>query len=104
MKRITITQDEVKTQRDEILLHLKLYGSITSWTAIQDYGATRLSAIIYDFRNQGYQIDSIEIPWKTRLGKTTKITEYTYIEPRRKMTPKQSAIWNSTFSHSKNLS
>ena len=99
MKKITITQSEIKTQKDEILYHLKIYGSITSWTAIQDYGATRLSAIIYDFRNQGYQIDSIEIPWTTRLGRNTTITEYKYYEPaKKKWDDNAPAIWNATFS------
>ena len=34
-----------------ILKHLEENGSITSWEAIKEYGATRLSAIIYNLRN-----------------------------------------------------
>ena len=31
-----------------VMLHLQEKGSITSWEAIKEYGATRLSAIIYN--------------------------------------------------------
>lgn len=45
-------------QQDMILSHLQDYGKITSWTAFQDYGITRLSAVIYDLRKNGYNITS----------------------------------------------
>ena len=35
-----------------IQLHLIEKGNITSWEAIKEYGATRLSAIIYNLRNK----------------------------------------------------
>lgn len=38
--------------------HLKKHGSITSWEAIQNYKATRLSAIIFNLRKK-YDIDTI---------------------------------------------
>ena len=38
--------------------HLRKYGSITSWEAIQNYKATRLSAIIFNLRKR-YDIDTI---------------------------------------------
>ena len=37
-----------------IQLHLIEKGTITSWEAIKEYGATRLSAIIYNLRNKYY--------------------------------------------------
>lgn len=40
------------TQKSMILKHLKDVGNITSWEAIKEYGATRLSAIIYDFKKR----------------------------------------------------
>jgi len=40
-----------------VLEHLKEYGNITSWEAIQKYKATRLSAIIYNLKNNyGFKI------------------------------------------------
>ena len=42
------------TQKEQILTHLKKYGSITSWDAIMEYGVTRLSHHIYCLRNEGF--------------------------------------------------
>ena len=50
MKKINITKEQVKTQRDAIMWHLKTYGNITSWEAIKEYGATRLSDIILQIK------------------------------------------------------
>jgi len=81
MKRITIKTEEVKSQADAILWHLKKYGSITSYEAIKEYGATRLSAIIFNHRKEGYDIDSIPLTKKTRFGRNTIIAKYTYVDP-----------------------
>ena len=34
-----------------VMLHLQEHGKINSWEAIKEYGATRLSAIIYNLRH-----------------------------------------------------
>ena len=81
MKRITIKTEEVKSQSDAILWHLKKYGSITSYEAIREYGATRLSAIIFNHRKEGYDIDSVPLTKKTRFGRNTTIAKYTYVDP-----------------------
>tara|TARA_R110001599_G_scaffold32089_1_gene106030 strand:- start:107 stop:325 length:219 start_codon:yes stop_codon:yes gene_type:complete len=65
------------TQKEQILGHLKQYGSITSWDAIMEYGVTRLSHHIYCLRNEGYIIPDKRIQVNTRLGKTTSISKYT---------------------------
>ena len=81
MKTITIKAEEVKSQSDAILWHLKTYGTITSYEAIKEYGATRLSAIIFNHRKDGYHIESIPIKKKTRFGRTTTISKYNYLKP-----------------------
>tara|TARA_R100000963_G_scaffold600_1_gene731 strand:- start:334 stop:618 length:285 start_codon:yes stop_codon:yes gene_type:complete len=81
MKTITITAEEVKCQADAILWHLKTYGTITSYEAIKEYGATRLSAIIFNHRKEGYNIESIPLKKKTRFGRTTTIAKYNYLKP-----------------------
>ena len=81
MKTITIKAEEVKSQADAILWHLKTYGSITSYQAIKEYGATRLSAIIFNHRKDGYDIESIPLKKKTRFGRTTTIAKYKYLKP-----------------------
>lgn len=45
------------TQKDRVLQYLKDYGSITSWEAIQQFGATRISAIIFNLKKDGYEFD-----------------------------------------------
>ncbi|QDP49304.1 MAG: hypothetical protein Unbinned3065contig1007_18 [Prokaryotic dsDNA virus sp.] len=82
MKKITIKSHEVKSQADAVLWHLKKYGSITSYEAIKEYGATRLSAIIFNHRKKGYYIDSKPLVKKTRFGRTTTIAKYLYTPTR----------------------
>ena len=40
----------ITRQIDQVEKHLKKYGHITSWQAIQKYRVTRLSAVIYELR------------------------------------------------------
>ena len=93
MKTITIKVEEVKCQADAILWHLKTYGSITSYEAIKEYGATRLSAIIFNHRKEGYDIDSIPLTKKTRFGRNTTIAHYIYMPPPEKLI--QSVLWQN---------
>lgn len=81
MKTITIKSEEVKNGADAILWHLKTYGHITSYEAIKEYGVTRLAAIIFNHRKNGYDIDSTPLNKKTRFGRTTTISKYIYQKP-----------------------
>tara|TARA_R100000655_G_scaffold29106_1_gene58965 strand:- start:890 stop:1168 length:279 start_codon:yes stop_codon:yes gene_type:complete len=91
MKKIDITKDQVKTQRDAIMWHLKTYGKITSWEAIKEYGATRLSGIIFKLKNEGYNIKTNLITKENRFGNTTTIANYEYNVP--KLYEQQQIIW-----------
>jgi len=91
MKTIKITESEVKSQSDAILWHLKTYGSITSYEAIKEYGATRLSAIIFNHRKEGYDIDSLPLTKKTRFGRNTTIAKYIYTAPPQELI--QEVLW-----------
>jgi hypothetical protein len=64
------------TQTASILEHLNKKGSITSMEAFKEYGATRLSAIIYALRHQGYRITTEIIQVDTRYGRKTNIANY----------------------------
>ena len=64
MKTIIIKSEEVKNGADAILWHLKTYGHITSYEAIKEYGVTRLAAIIFNHRKNGYDIDSMPLKKK----------------------------------------
>lgn len=64
------------SQKQKVLKHLRKYGSITSWTAIQRYRITRLSAVIKQLRDDGYDIETEMVEKKTddeiiRYGKYT---------------------------------
>ena len=64
------------TQKEQVLNHLKTYGSLTSWDAIMEYGITRLSHHIYCHRNDGFIIPDERVQVETRLGRTTIISKY----------------------------
>lgn len=60
-----------------IMLHLRSNGSITSWEAIKEYGATRLSAIIYNLRHKyEMNITNEEIYFVDRYGTKSSFTKY----------------------------
>lgn len=62
-----------------IQLHLIEKGNITSWEAIQLYGATRLSAIIYNLRyNRGMDIRTEKIEFTDRFGNKASYAKYIY--------------------------
>lgn len=64
------------TQYDRVLRHLKEKGSITSLQAIDLFGATRLSAIIYDLRHDGYDIVTETETGLNRFGEKTHFAKY----------------------------
>ena len=44
------------SQTEKVLNHMKENGRITTFEAFMTYNITRLSARIYDLKEQGYQI------------------------------------------------
>ena len=50
-----------------ILRHLRDYGTITSWEAIQEYGCTRLSHYIYLLKRRAIPLRE----WMSRLPTDT---------------------------------
>ena len=66
-----------KNQHEAVLWHLNEYGTITSWEAIKEYGATRLSAIIYNLRDDGYIITTNMKTTENRFGRKVSYSEYT---------------------------
>lgn len=65
-------------QTKDVLNHLKDLKTITSLEAIKLYGATRLSAIIFELRKH-HHIETNMIEVQNRYGKTSRIAEYCYI-------------------------
>lgn len=67
-----------KTKTSEVLRHLQEHGSITSLEAIELFGATRLSAIIFNLRRAGYDISTETICAKDRYGHAVNYAKYVY--------------------------
>ena len=69
-----------------ILLHLQQYGSITSWEAIKEYGATRLSAIIYNLRYK-YDLNIIteNVEFTDRYGNKASYGKYILVKENNKL-------------------
>jgi len=72
----------MKTQTADILQHLKDGKLLTQKEAINEYGAYRLSGIIYSLRKKGHNIESIPMSVYTRYRnkngswKMTEIVKY----------------------------
>lgn len=65
------------TKTQKVLDHLKEHGTITSWEAIEKYGATRLSAIIFNLR-KFHNIEGVDHIETDRYGNTSTYTKYIY--------------------------
>lgn len=66
------------TQKQEILKHLQTFGTITTMQAYDDYDITRLSARVYDLRQDGYLIDNKRVSYKAKNGRNKHYDIYIY--------------------------
>ncbi len=62
-----------------VLRHLKEKGSITTFEAFTEYGATRLSAIIFDLRKR-HIIQDEWIERVNRYGENIRFKKYIYVK------------------------
>jgi hypothetical protein len=68
------------TQKSLILGHLKQYGTIEPLTALREYGAYRLGAIIFDLRKEGYNITTEIMDARSRItGRPVMFAKYTLV-------------------------
>lgn len=63
-----------KTQK--VKEHLQAHKGITSMEAFEKYGATRLSAIIFNLRKQSYNIVNVNKSCVDRYGTHCNFVEY----------------------------
>lgn len=70
----------MQTKTNKVKEHLEKNGSITTWEAISLYGATRLSAIIFNLRKRGYIIDN---NWQENIDRNGNKTKYVKYELKR---------------------
>lgn len=64
------------TKTQAVLDWLKTYASISSMEAINNFGATRLSAIIFNLRKRGYNIETVMVDGRDRFGNQMKFARY----------------------------
>lgn len=67
------------TQCQRIVNHLNIYGSITAWEAMQEYGIMRLASRISELRKNGLPIGVEQETSKNRFGDTTHYAKYILI-------------------------
>jgi len=65
-----------KTQKDEVLLHLQVLKTITSFEAIKEYNITRLADKIYTLRKDGYNISSELKKFTNKYGNVSSYSIY----------------------------
>lgn len=66
------------TKTDQVKKHLTTKKSITSWDAIKLYKSTRLSSIIHNLRNDGWNIETKEVSQKDTNGNHCTFAKYIY--------------------------
>ena len=69
-----------KTQKSEVLKFMQRHTGITSYQAIQHFGATRLSDIIYRLDKEGYEIAKTQITKRNRYGHPVTYTKYSLVK------------------------
>lgn len=64
------------TKTQAVLQWLQTGSSISSMEAIQNFGATRLSAIIFNLRRKGYNIEAVTCEGTDRFGNPMRFARY----------------------------
>lgn len=71
-------------QMQLVLKHLNRHKYISSFKAIELYGITRLSAVIYDLKDAGYEIGTVWRHATNRYGNPVRYVDYYLIKNKRK--------------------
>jgi hypothetical protein len=64
------------TKTQAVLDWLREHASISSMEAIKQFGATRLSAHIFNLRKAGYDIETVMCEGRDRFGNPTRFARY----------------------------
>ncbi len=74
MSKINLTN--INSQREAVVEHLRQFGHIERQEAEDAYGITRLAAIIYNLKKDGFDITTKLIPCQDRFGTKKKTADY----------------------------
>ena len=69
----------MSNQKERVLAFVRSQGSITSLQAIETYGITRLSAVIFDMIENGHIFEKEhQVKVTNRFGEVNRVTRYHY--------------------------
>lgn len=66
------------SQKSMVLDYMEEFGSITPIDAFRDLGITRLSAIVFNLKEEGHDIDKVIETGKNRFGNRTRYARYSF--------------------------
>lgn len=66
------------SQKKMVLDYIREFGSITPFDAFKDLGITRLSAIVFNLREEGHDIHTEREHGKNRYGQPTRYARYSF--------------------------
>lgn len=77
MREVHKNKNKSINKTKAIMLHLLEFKTITSWEAIKEYGATRLSAIIFVLRHK-YNMNIVTemVEFTDRFGNKSNFAKY----------------------------
>ena len=64
------------TQKQKILRHLQDIGDITPVQAFFDYSIMRLAAIVFDLKDDGYDIETTILKSENKFGEPVRYAQY----------------------------
>jgi len=68
------------TQKEKVLRHLQEVGALTPVQAFFDYSIMRLAAIVFDLKDDGYDIETIMLKSQNKFGEPVRYAQYKLIK------------------------
>lgn len=65
-------------QKNMVLDYIREFGSITPLDGFRDLGITRLSAVVFNLREEGHDIEKVIETGKNRFGNRTRYARYSF--------------------------
>lgn len=75
-KSSKMSKKQKPSQTSEVLKYLQTHTFITDAIAVDNFGAYRLSDIIFRLRKRGYDIETKLVTTKNRYGNSVNYAEY----------------------------
>jgi hypothetical protein len=64
------------TQKEKVLRHLQEIGAVTPVQAFFDYSIMRLAAIVFELKEDGYDIETIMLRSTNKFGEPIRYAQY----------------------------